>query len=96
MDILKAIEEQIATLSAQVDSLKIARNALLPKPPAAVEAPLEKRKHVRFSKLDPAKVRQVRSLSAAGISDKELASKFGVCVDTVYSIRKGHTWAWVK
>lgn len=43
-------------------------------------------------KLDPEKVREIKSLFAIDYGDMKIARKFNVSYQTIYSIKKGRTW----
>ena len=48
------------------------------------------------AKLDEDKVRQIRSLTATGVSWSQLALRFGVSKSAIMMIVTGRKWAWVR
>ena len=51
----------------------------------------------RFNKkLNPNKVRRIRSLAAGGVSRREIARKFGVAISSLSPIIRGEYWVDVK
>jgi len=48
------------------------------------------------SKLTENQVRQARTLIAKGLTYREIGKKYGVAGETIRSIHRGRSWAWLK
>ena len=48
------------------------------------------------AKLNPDSVREIRRLITDGLSDREIAARFGVVSSQVWSVRIGRTWSHVR
>jgi transposase len=48
-----------------------------------------------LAKLTERGVRAIRFLLSGGISEKEIAPRFGVGTGTIYNIKNGKSWGWL-